>query len=145
MILWSLSGCDGGADDESASSGEFANSGEFDGPASGFVRTAEIVRGRQLFIQNGCHVCHGKGGRGDGKIAHTLDPRPGDLADRSTFERGWEIGQIMKTIEKGIGVRKIVMPGYRHLAERDRRRLALFIRSLSDKSDNTHELEESSE
>ena len=112
-----------------------------DGPASGYVRTAEIVQGRRLYKQNGCYVCHGDKGKGDGKIAHTLDPRPRDLADAETYKRGADLEQIMATIEKGIGVKKVVMPGYPHLSLADRRRIARYVRSLlaeeSGKVDST--------
>lgn len=111
------------------------------GPASGFVRTAEIVQGRRLYKQNGCYVCHGDKGKGDGKIAHTLDPRPQDLADMETYKRGADLAQIMETIEKGIGVKKLIMPGYPHLSLADRRRIARYLRSLqveeSGKLDST--------
>jgi len=37
-----------------------------------------IARGQELFQQN-CTMCHGLGGRGDGPLARTLNPRPADL------------------------------------------------------------------
>jgi len=105
------------------------------GPASGFVHTAELVKGRRLFKQNGCYVCHGDGGRGDGKIAHTLDPRPRDLADRAAYKRGAGLKHIMETIEKGIGGRKVIMPGYKHLSVADRRSIARYIQSLQKRGE----------
>ena len=123
-----FSACSDGAEHGS----DFSDSS---GPASGFVRTAELAKGRRLFKQNGCYVCHGDGGRGDGKIAHTLDPRPRDLADRAAYKRGAGLKNIMGTIEKGIGERKVIMPGYRHLSVADRRSIARYIQSLQKRGE----------
>ena len=101
-----------------------------DGSVSGFVRTAEISKGRRLYKQNGCYVCHGEQGKGDGKLAHTLDPKPRDLADAQSYRKGVELEQIMETVRKGIGVGKVVMPGYGHLSKADRRCIARYLVSL---------------
>jgi mono/diheme cytochrome c family protein len=45
-------------------------------PASAAGSTAE--RGREIF-ESRCVVCHGMGGRGDGRVARMYNPRPSDL------------------------------------------------------------------
>jgi mono/diheme cytochrome c family protein len=39
----------------------------------------DLNAGKQLYADN-CIACHGAGGRGDGVVGSTLDPRPADLA-----------------------------------------------------------------
>lgn len=88
-------------------------------------------RGRTLYGQHGCPLCHGPEGRGDGRIAHTLEPPPRDFRDRASFRHGDGVDAIAKTIDKGIVSDRQVMPAYGHLDLADRRSLALYIRSLA--------------
>ena len=43
----------------------------------------ELASGKALFIRNGCAVCHGNAGRGDGPVASSLKPPPRDFRDLS--------------------------------------------------------------
>ena len=105
--------------------------GESDGAASGFVKTAQTRKGRQLYLTSGCPLCHGKEGRGDGKLAPNYDPRPADLGDPAALKRGTSAEALASTITDGISDKGgSKMPAYPHLADRDRRHIAHFIRSL---------------
>ncbi len=82
-------------------------------------------RGRQLYLSNGCVVCHGEQGHGDGRIAQTLKPPPRDFRDLSHYKRGPEVEQIAETIAKGIAGTS--MPGFSHLTGTDRLHIARHI------------------
>src|SRR6185295_17311368 len=45
-------------------------------------------RGRQLYAERGCAVCHGAGGRGDGPSAGRLDIPPRDFANVRAYRHG---------------------------------------------------------
>ena len=82
-------------------------------------------RGHQLYMTNGCAVCHGDLGHGDGRIANTLKPPPRDFRNLTNYKRGASAEQIAETIAQGIGGTS--MPGYPHLTSQDRLRIAQHI------------------
>jgi mono/diheme cytochrome c family protein len=70
-----------------------------------------IARGAQLFAQN-CVACHGAGGRGDGKLAKSLDIPPADLTAEhlwahSDGEMFWYLTHGMDSPRGGLS-----MPGF---------------------------------
>lgn len=89
--------------------------------------------GRELYVQNGCAVCHGADGRGDGPVAATLDPPPRDLRDPSTYRVGASLEEVASTIEKGVLVfGGSGMPAYPHIPAEERLELARYIVSLQE-------------
>ena len=82
-------------------------------------------RGRRLYMSNGCPVCHGNEGRGDGRIAGSLHPPPLDFRDLMSYKKGAELEQLAKTIE--VGITGSSMPGFSHLTATDRLEIAKFI------------------
>ena len=90
-----------------------------------------VAQGKALFTRNGCAVCHGPDGRGDGQIAATLEPPPRDFRDPAAFKNGHSKAAIARTIEKGMPGTS--MPGYRHLSAEEREQIAAYIRSLLKK------------
>lgn len=89
---------------------------------------ADDKRGRQLYMSNGCAVCHGDHGRGDGRIAATLKPPPRDFRDLTHYKKGPEVEAMAETIGKGIAGTS--MPGFSHLSIEDRRSMARHIAYL---------------
>lgn len=89
-----------------------------------------VAQGRKLFIANGCNVCHGNEGRGDGPVALNLKPRPRDFADLPGYKRGPGLAEIEETIEKGLNTGQGIMPAFPNINAEDRRRVALFVQSL---------------
>ena len=85
-------------------------------------------RGHQLYMSNGCAVCHGDQGRGDGRIAATLKPPPRDFRDVAHYKKGPDIEQMAETIGKGIAGTS--MPGFSHLTTKDRLSMARHIAYL---------------
>lgn len=93
-----------------------------------------VAQGRKIFMDNGCNVCHGPEGRGDGPVARNLSPKPRNFSDLAAYKRGPGLAQIEETIEKGLNTGQgITMPAF-PIAPEDRHHLALFIiRSLQPK------------
>ena len=87
---------------------------------------AQAAVGKELYTRNGCAVCHGDQGRGDGRMAPTLQPPPRDFTDSTAYSRGAGIEQIKASIRNGTGA----MPAYPHLKSGDIHLIALYIRSL---------------
>ncbi len=90
-----------------------------------------VAQGKALFTRNGCAVCHGPDGRGDGQIAATLKPPPRDFRDPGAYKNGHSKAAIARTIQKGMPGTS--MPGYAHLSAEEREQIAAYIRSLLKK------------
>ena len=93
-----------------------------------------VAQGKALFIRNGCAVCHGPDGRGDGQIAATLKPPPRDFRDPAAYKNGHSKAAIARTIQKGMPGTS--MPGYGHLSAEEREQMAAYIRSLLEEKEN---------
>lgn len=93
-----------------------------------------VAQGKALFTRNGCAVCHGPDGRGDGQIATTLKPPPRDFRDPAAYKNGPSKAAIARTIQKGMPGTS--MPGYGHLSAEEREQIAAYIRSLLEKKEN---------
>ena len=87
-----------------------------------------VDRGRTLYADHGCAVCHGAGGRGDGPSVKRLDVRPRDLTDRRGYRNGPGEDQIASSIRNGAGA----MPPFRDLSEEDARDIAAWLVSLQN-------------
>ena len=89
-------------------------------------------RGRQLYAEHGCAVCHGAQGHGDGPSVKRLDIAPRDFADRRGLLGGQSnfgpIGpdQIAASIRIGAGA----MPPFRDITESEAQDIAAWIVSL---------------
>ena len=90
-----------------------------------------VAQGKALFTRNGCAVCHGPDGRGDGQIAATLKPPPRDFRDPAAYKNGHSKAAISRTIQKGMPGTS--MPGYGHLSAEEREQIAAYIRFLLKK------------
>jgi mono/diheme cytochrome c family protein len=102
-----------------------------------------VAAGRELYETNGCIICHGLYGKGDGGARKTLHVKPADLRDLSKFKKGATEAAIAKTLAEGIAVdhywpelkathHYMAMPKFDHLTKTERRSLALYIISLSN-------------
>lgn len=85
-----------------------------------------IERGRQGYLEHGCAVCHGAGGRGDGPSATRLDIPPRDFADSRAYRQGSGQDAIAASIRGGAGV----MPAFRDLAPSEAGDIAAWIVAL---------------
>ena len=105
--------------------------GDGSGSAAGDAGAVGVDRGRELFERNGCAVCHGAAGRGDGRIAKTLTPPPRNFRDLTAYKQGASVEEITRTLEKGVAG-GTTMPAYPHLSLEERRSIALFIGHLQE-------------
>lgn len=88
-----------------------------------------VVNGKRLYADNGCPVCHGPSGYGDGPSAEQLRPRPADLT--APHANAHTAGDLFWWIS--YGVKQSAMPGFSEkLGEEDRWDLINFLRALSD-------------
>lgn len=92
---------------------------------------APTAKGQQLYLRNGCAVCHGDEGRGDGRLAATLKPPPRDFRNVATYKKGAASADIARTIGKGLAGTS--MPAFAHIAEDDRLEIARYIVYLQKK------------
>jgi len=89
-----------------------------------------IAAGMDLYMANGCGVCHGRDGSGKGPLAHTIEPPPRDYRDPSAYKQGTSVVEIADTIAAGVGGASSKMPQYPHLSEEERTLIAQYIVSL---------------
>jgi periplasmic copper chaperone A len=92
--------------------------------------TDRVARGRELYLQHGCAVCHGQSGRGDGPASKTLTPPPRDLANPQHLRQGASEEAIADSIANGIDAPGSQMPPFSHISEGDRKLIAAWIVSL---------------
>jgi mono/diheme cytochrome c family protein len=90
-------------------------------------REVRRVEGQRLFEEQGCAVCHGPAGRGDGPRARALNPPPRDFRQLDAYVQGTGVRELAATLQTGIRVHDAQMPSFGHLSERQRRALAEFI------------------
>lgn len=105
------------------------------------IRREAEERGRLLYLTNGCAVCHGKEGRGDGLNAARFYPPPTNFHDPKSYRQGTSRGAMMRTIQNGVPREGSGMAGFNHLSSTDLRDLAIFLESLqvSDQSPTNEE------
>jgi high-affinity iron transporter len=84
-------------------------------------------RGRRLYTEHGCAVCHGAGGRGDGPSAKRLNTLPRDFADPRSYRQGASQADIAGSIRNGAGP---AMPPFRDITEPEASDIAAWIVSL---------------
>lgn len=89
-----------------------------------------VVEGEEIYRER-CESCHGEGGRGDGPLAQSLNPKPGtlvegDLSDQYLFWRISE-GGLMDPFNS-------VMPAWKMILNEDQiGQIITFIRSVEAK------------
>ncbi|HEX4956440.1 MAG TPA: cytochrome c [Thermoanaerobaculia bacterium] len=89
-----------------------------------------VEQGRQLYLTQGCAVCHGPQGRGDGPGAANLGTPPRDFQHPELFKSGRSIDAIARTLADGLTHPNSQMPAFPHLSETDRRHLAAYVLSI---------------
>ena len=94
---------------------------------------AGIIAGMDLYMENGCGVCHGRDGSGKGPLAHTIEPPPRDYRDPAAYKQGTSVAAIAETIAAGVGGASSKMPQYLHLSEEERTLIAQYIVSLQQR------------
>ncbi|MBI4431840.1 MAG: c-type cytochrome [Candidatus Omnitrophica bacterium] len=93
----------------------------------------------EAIYQKQCAACHGVEGKGDGKAAYLLYPRPRDFASGefrlvSTIDAGPTEEDLFKTITRGMP--GSAMPSWGHLTEEERWGLVYYVRYLMEYGKN---------
>lgn len=89
-----------------------------------------VTRGRELYLQHGCAVCHGQSGRGDGPAAKTLTSPPRDFSSPRHLVQGASEEAVANSIANGVDAPGSQMPPFSHIPEDDRKLIAAWIVSL---------------
>ena len=90
------------------------------------VAPTDLERGRAIYERH-CADCHGPEGHGDGQMAISLSPRPGDLISAQTSAKSDQ--DLLKIIAKGRP--RTAMAGWNERLSHDEQRAILeYIRSL---------------
>ncbi len=114
--------------------GPYGTPDQIEIPEPPSISDESIERGREVYIENQCHDCHGQRGRGDGPSAPTLETRdgnhvyPADMTKRWTFKGGTSRQDIYRTFTTGMN--GTPMPSYT-IPEEDRWDLVNYVYSLS--------------
>ncbi len=87
-----------------------------------------------MYLGNGCAVCHGKEGLGNGLSAERYYPRPINLTVPSAYTLGSSVRAIQQTVKKGIQKENSAMPAYNHLSESELYAIAVFLESIQVKN-----------
>jgi mono/diheme cytochrome c family protein len=94
-------------------------------------RKPDLKRGRSLYEEKGCIVCHGAEGKGDGQIAPALSPKPGDFT--IGFLHGDDLDSIIEVIMNGVP-NTAMAPYHRVLEDDEINDLARYVKHLSNNS-----------
>ncbi len=63
--------------------------------------TPSSLKKAYCIFKERCAMCHGKSGRGDGKMSKNLNPKPANLRD-GKFKHGSSDGEIFHIIKEGV-------------------------------------------
>ena len=104
-------------------------------PSAPAPTDASVARGREVYARMQCGICHGSGGRGDGRAAATLTDNHGRRVYAFDFTRGWKMKggsapeDIYRTFHTGID--GTPMPSYHDaITESESWDLVYYTRSL---------------
>jgi mono/diheme cytochrome c family protein len=90
-----------------------------------------VAAGKAAFSSNGCVVCHGETGMGDGIGAVALNPKPRNYSD-AAWQAGTTDEQIKAVISKGGKANGLseAMVAYPQISAEDLDNIVAYIRSL---------------
>jgi len=86
-----------------------------------------IEEGRALYQNNGCPMCHGDEGRGDGPLASSLDNKPRNFRDYDEMKRMPTI-RMEQAIHKGLN--GTAMPAFDQFSDSQIEALTNYLRSF---------------
>ena len=94
--------------------------------------TPETIEKGSVVYQTNCSPCHGKGGKGDGPAAATLNPKPRNHTDSAYMNK--LTNEHLFILLKAGGAAKgfPLMPSFSYLSDDDIKNTIAFLRSLSN-------------
>lgn len=93
-------------------------------------RLKQISQGRELYLANGCAVCHGASGDGKGAVARSSKITPTNFHDPETYRHGTDGVSIQTIIRNGVKDETSIMPSFRHLNQVELEALSQYLLSL---------------
>ncbi len=93
-----------------------------------------LEHGKQLYLGNGCAVCHGKSGKGDGPGSKNSVPTPTNFHDPQAFQIESSVNDIKLSVKEGTILQGGAMPAFDHLTEQELHDIAVFLKSLQPTS-----------
>ena len=96
-----------------------------------------LEHGQRLYLGNGCAVCHGKSGKGDGPSSRNSVPSPTNFHDPQDFRIETPVNDIELTIREGTLRQGGAMPAFDHLTEQELHDIAVFLKSLQSTHKST--------
>lgn len=99
---------------------------------AGWKLDGDAARGAPLYAKR-CALCHGEGGRGDGKLGATMEPNPGDLTDARRMGRwsDWDLYRLVRDGGPALGLSSKMLGWGRMAPDPEVRDMTAFARSLS--------------
>jgi mono/diheme cytochrome c family protein len=99
---------------------------------AGFQLDGDPGRGQAIYARS-CDTCHGPAGKGDGKIAAGLKPKPQDLTDpkRMAGISDWEIYLVVRDGGPAVGLAPTMLSWGKTLSDQEIRDVSAYVRSLS--------------
>ena len=99
-----------------------------------FMNTADsVLKGRELYIANGCNICHGDSGDGKGPAAEGMADTWSNPCRPRNFKRGiYRSGAKPKDLFKilSAGIEGTPMPAFTYISEEERWHLISYLLSL---------------
>ena len=89
-----------------------------------------LEHGKQLYLGNGCGVCHGRSGKGDGPSSKNSVPSPTNFQDPLAFPTESSVDDIELTVKEGTIHQGGAMPAFDHLTEQELHDITVFLKSL---------------
>ena len=89
-----------------------------------------LEHGKKLYLGNGCAVCHGISGKGDGPSSKNSVPSPTNFHDPQAFQIELSVNDIKLSVKEGTIRQGGAMPAFDHLTEQELHDIAVFLKSL---------------
>ncbi len=97
----------------------------------------QVEKGKKLFLENGCTMCHGKDGSGTGPMAGSLKNKPRNFRDYSEMQRMPDI-RMEQAIRQGL--EGTAMPAFPNFSEEEVGALVAYLHSILSDSHTTIDL-----
>jgi len=92
-----------------------------------------VDKGKELYLNYGCALCHGWDGRGDGINAQKFNPPPTNFHNPQAYLHGTDRDSIRRTIQYGIREDNSIMPAFEDIPPDELEEIIAYIQFLQKK------------
>jgi mono/diheme cytochrome c family protein len=96
----------------------------------GKLNPEQVLLGKELYLANGCAVCHGVLGDGKGVNAVQFTIKPTNFTDSKAYRHGTDTISMQNSIKYGIKEDDSVMPAFKHLTDQELEQISQYLKSL---------------